>query len=551
MRPLVRVLAFAVFLLSAAQRTPSTPARPSFTDIAPQSKFSYVTNNGFTGRKYFPQPLCGGVAVLDYDNDGYMDLFFTNGASLPEGKKSDRSHFHALLRNTGGKRFEDVTDRAGVAGEDLGFSYGVAAGDFDNDGWTDLFIANTGPNTLYRNRGDGTFANVSKDSGLDVKPKDTLSVQGAWFDYDNDGLLDLVVSNYTLWTAEKDQRCVREGRDYYCHPSTYVNVPNRLYRNRGNGRFDDVTGASGFGKSTGKGMGIAIADYDANGWTDVFIANDTEANQLYLNHGNGTFKEAALLHGVAYNDSGSTVSAMGADARDYDNDGRVDIFYNNLMGQIWGLFRNAGSKSFRYVSAETKIAQLSAPLSGWSAGFIDYNNDGWKDLYSANGDVDDLASNARQHDTIFENVEGKSFLDVSKEMGTDFLRTGFQRGAAFVDFDNDGFQDIAVTSLNERPRILRNSGNGNHWLLIRAEGRKSNRDAVGTRISITTGSGRTLHNHVSPSVGLLSSSDPRVHFGFGRETVVKVEIRWPSGAHQSIENVRANQILTVKEPANP
>ena len=494
--------------------------------------------------------MCGGVAILDYNNDGWMDIFFTNGAKLPQLVKADPSFYQCLLRNRGDGTFEDVTEKAGLTGKHLDFSYGVAAGDYDNDGATDLFIANTGKNTLYHNNGNGTFTDVTDGSGLDLKPKDTLSVQGAWFDYDNDGLLDLVLSNYTLWTPATDRRCLLRDVDAYCSPKTYAAVPHRLYRNLGGGKFEDVTGKSGFGKSLGKGMGIGIADFNDDGWTDVFLANDTEPNFLYLNQGNGTFKEVGLLYGVAYNDSASAVSSMGCDVKDYDNDGWVDVFYNNLMGQTWGLYRNQRGRSFRYVSMPAKMAQLSQSLSGWSNGFIDYDNDGWKDLFSANGDVDNLVPNAPQHDTMFENLNGKEFIDVSEQMGADFLRVGFQRGSAIADLNNDGFPDLVVTSLNQKPRILVNSAdNGNHWLLIHATGRKSNRDAIGAKIKLTTPSGRTLYNHVTVSVGFMSSSDRRVHFGLGSETsAASLEIRWPSGAIQTFKDVAANQTFKIDEP---
>jgi hypothetical protein len=297
-------------------------------------------------------------------------------------------------------------------------------------------------------------------------------------------------------------------------------------------------------------MGIGIADFNDDGWTDVFIANDTEPNFLYLNQGNGTFKEVGLLYGVAYNDSGSTVSAMGCDAKDYDNDGWVDIFYNNLMGQIWALFRNQRGKTFQYVSPATKVLMLSGSRSGWSNGFIDYNNDGWKDLYSANGDIDDLESNSRQNDSMFENSGGKEFLDVTQEMGADFQRVGFQRGSAFADLNNDGFMDVVVTSLNQKPRILFNSAdNGNHWLLLNLKGTKSNRDAIGAKIKLTTPSGRTLYNHVTVSVGFMSSSDRRAHFGVGQEArAASIEIRWPGGSVQKLTDVPADRPLDVEEP---
>jgi len=288
---------------------------------------------------------------------------------------------------------------------------------------------------------------------------------------------------------------------------------------------------------------------NGDGWIDIFIANDTERNLLYLNQGNGTFKESALLQGVAYKDSGTAVSAMGADAKDYNNDGWPDIFYNDLMGQIWGLFRNERGRYFQYVSPSAQLIQLSNPWSGWSSGFVDYNNDGWKDIYSANGDVDDLVANAAQADTMFENVEGKAFRDVSAEMGRDFQRVGFQRGAAFADLNNDGFLDIIVTSLHQKPRLLINSAdNGANWLIVDLSGTTSNRDAIGARLKLTTPSGRSLYNHVTTSVGFLSSSDRRVHFGLGSEsTGLSLEVRWPSGKVQILHDLRAGQIKKLTE----
>lgn len=533
-----------------AGQVSSAPSRPRFADIAPRSQIPYTTKNHYTGRKYFQQSMCGGVAILDYDNDGRMDIYFANGAKYPELKKEDASYFNCLVRNQGDGTFKDVTAETGLSGSQLDFCHGVAAGDYDNDGWTDLFVCSTRRNALYRNRGDGKFLDVTEQSGLGRTPPNTLSMQGAWFDYDNDGLLDLVLSNYTLWTPEMDQRCSNGRVEVYCHPKTYVRVPHRLYHNLGSGRFEDVTEKSGFGKALGKGMGIGIADFNEDGWTDVFVANDTEPNFLYLNRGDGTFREVGLLWGVAYNDEGATVSAMGCDVKDFDNDGWVDVFYNNLMGQIWALFRSQRGRSFQYVSPATKILQMSGSRSGWSNGFIDYNNDGWKDLFSANGDIDDLESNARQHDTMFENQNGKEFLDVTQAMGADFLRVGFQRGSAFADLNNDGFMDIVVTSLNQKPRILLNSAdNASHWLLVQLTGKKSNRDAMGAKIKVTTPSGRTLYNHVTVSVGFLSSSDRRVHFGLGKETsAASIEIRWPSGLLQTLANVSADQVLKLEEP---
>ena len=537
-------------LWAAAARAQPEPRRPHFTDIAPKSAFAYRTDNNFTGRKYFPQTMCGGVAALDFDNDGRMDLFFTNGAKLPEMEKTDARFYNCLLRNRGDGTFEDVTARAGLLGKDLGFSFGVAAGDYDNDGNEDLFICNAGRNTLYHNNGDGTFSDVTERSGIGMKPKDVLSVAAAWFDYDNDGKLDLMVSNYTVWTPQIDKICAVNGQEYYCHPKVYPSVANRLYHNIGNGRFEDVTESSGIGKELGKGMGIAIADFNGDGYMDVFVANDTVRNFLFVNRKNGTFKESGYEWGVAYDENGNAHSSMGADAKDYDNDGWPDLFYNNLKGQIWGLFRNSSGKYMNYVSGLSHVSRLSEHSSGWSNGFVDYNNDGWKDLYSSNGDIDNMGEVSRQPDTMFENVDGKEFRDVSAQLGPDFNHAGFQRGSAFADLNNDGFPDLAVTSLAEKPRILMNSAdNGNHWLLVNTIGRRSNRDGIGAALKLTTASGRTLYNHVTTSAGFMSSSDKRVHFGLGTEKAIdSLEIRWPSGIVQTLKKVKADKILTVTEP---
>lgn len=551
-------LALAVFVIGGGIRVRTETSGVSqkepaywFTDVAKRSVFSYRTNNDFTGRKYFPQPMCGGVAAIDYDNDGEMDLFFTNGAKLPELEKTTPSYYNCLLRNKGDGTFEDVTAKAGLSGASLGYSFGVAAGDYDNDGNEDLFICNAGRNALYHNSGHGTFTDVTAGSGLDHKPENVLSVGAAWFDYDNDGLLDLIVTNYTTWTPQTDLHCfVSDKREEYCSPTVYKSIESRLYHNLGHGRFEDVTDVSGIGKYLGKGMGISVADFNGDGLMDIFVANDTEPNFLFINQGNGTFKESGLIYGVAYNTQGYTVSGMGSDAKDFDNDGWVDIVYNDLAGQVFGILKNEGGKFFNDVTWTTKIGNLSRTLSGWSIGFIDYNNDGWKDIYSANGDVDDLKVSSKQHDSMFENVGGKTFIDATAKMGPGFSFVGYQRGSAFVDLNNDGFMDLVVTSLGEQPRILINNALiKNHWIMFDLKGHQSNRDGIGARIKVTTGSGRILYNHVTTSIGFMSSSDRRAHFGLGTETKLdSAEITWPSGILQRIEHPTIDHIVKVDEP---
>jgi hypothetical protein len=545
------VVLAALVAAGTARRDARADGALHFTDVAPRSHIAYRSNNDFTGRKYFPQPMCGGIAILDFDGDGRQDVFFTNGAKLPELRKVDPSFYSCLLRNKGDGTFEDVTARARLEGADLDFSFGVAAGDYDNDGFPDIFLCQAGRNALYHNNGDGTFTDVTEQAGLAGKKRNLLSVCAAWFDYDNDGQLDLVVSHYTYWSPQSDVVCTFEGHgEIYCSPTHYESVAHTLYRNLGGGRFEDASERSGFAAArNGKGMGIAIADFDDNGWMDVFVSNDTEPNFLFMNRGDGTFAQEAADWNVDYNDQGNTVSGMGADAKDYDNDGHVDVFCNNLMKQVWGLFRNEGGR-FGYASPATRVMSLSRSFSGWSNGFIDYDNDGWKDIYSANGDVDYVPENGPQRDTMFRNLEGKGFEDVAEQLGPDFTPLGYKRGSAFGDLNGDGFLDIVVTALNATPRILVNSGgNGNHWLMVATRGRRSNRDGIGAKLKVTTASGRVLYNHVTTSVGFMSSSDKRAHFGLGPETGVReLEIRWPSGAVQQLTDVPVDRVLNVDEP---
>ena len=517
----------------AAQRAPA----PGIHFEA--SELPAILKNSAAGEKHLIETMTGGVAVFDYDGDGWPDIYVVNGAAIPSLEKTDSSYHNRLFRNNRDGAFTDVTAGAGVAGE--GYSMGVAAGDFDNDGHEDLFVAGVRSNTLYRNRGDGTFENVTARAGLGGEGK--WSVGAGWFDYDGDGRLDLFVVRYVVWDAAKEPYCGAPGRRQYCHPSQYAPLASSLYHNEGGGRFRDVSRESGIAAHEGKGMAVAFGDFDGDGRLDVFVTNDTMPNFLFRNRGDGTFEEVALAAGVAYNDDGKPLSFMGVDFRDYDNDGRDDLLTTALTNETHPLFRNLGGR-FVEMTYPSGIGKTSFPWTGWSTGLFDFNNDGWKDIFTANGHVMDNAEltsgrKSRQPNLLFTNRGGK--FD-----GEALSGAAFHRGAAFGDFDRDGCIGVVVTRLNQSPVVLRNRCGGN-WLELRLEGRRSNRDAIGARVHIMTEDGDQW-NRVTTAVGYASSSDRAVHFGLGTAREVKrIEIEWPSGKRQTLGPTSGNQILTVKE----
>ena len=539
----------AVLLSLSAAATTVDPIR--FEDgQAPQ----FVTHTGRTARKYLPQTMGGGVAVFDYNNDGLLDIYVVNGATMPGLLKDGPQYSDRLFRNNGDGTFTDVTDAAGVAGQ--GFNIGVAAGDYDNDGFEDIFIAGVRRNTLYHNSGDGTFTDVTERSGLarpDPQYGALWAVAATWVDYDHDGLLDLFVVNYVQWDPKTEPICEKGGLPDYCYPRAYAGVPNSLFHNNGDGTFTDVSVASGIRQSIGKGMAVAMADFDGDGWPDLFVSNDTLPNSLFLNERNGTFKEAAIENGVGFTENGAAISGMGVDARDIDNDGRPDIFETALLNETMPLFRNLGQAGFEEITFASGVAHASLAKTGWSNGIYDFNNDGRKDLFAACGHVMDAEASLRatvpQTNILFANLGKLRFADVTAAAGAPLGRRGVHRGAAFGDLDNDGRVDVVLTELDGPLRILHNvSPAANHWLLIRTIGTKSNRDGMGTRIRLVTEDG-VQYNAVSMSVGYASSSDVRVHFGLGRRTLVQeLELFWPSGTHQVVKNVKADQVLTVREP---
>ncbi|HEY6291004.1 MAG TPA: CRTAC1 family protein [Terriglobia bacterium] len=518
-----------------------------FRNVAAGAGLNFTVENSPTSEKHLIETMTGGVAAFDYNGDGRTDIFFANGASLPSLEKNSPAYWNRLFRNEGGMRFTDVTAEAGVAGE--GYSMGAAAGDYDNDGHVDLFVAGVNRNILYHNLGNGRFEDVTAKAGINGGK---WAVAAGWFDYNNDGLLDLLVVNYAKWSIENDRFCGDATRHLrvYCHPMYYEGLTNTLYRNRGDGTFEDVSEKSGFARYQGRGMSLGIADYDGDGFQDVFVTNDNQPNFLFHNRQDGSFEEVGVTSGVALLNSGQAVSSMGVDFRDYDNDGRPDIFITDLNNETFPLFRNLGGGMFDDATFTSRLALLSAQRGGWGNGIFDFNNDGWKDLFSANAHADDnveqfSAAHYRQPNSVFANLGDGTFWDVSKEAGPDFQIPRAHRGCAFADFDDDGKIDVVVVSLGEPAELWQNvSPEPNNWIILKLVGAKSNRDGIGARVRI----GKQW-NHMSSSVGYASSSHFGVHFGLGKLSKIdEIEIRWPSGIVQALHNVPANQRLEIREP---
>jgi hypothetical protein len=519
----------------------------------------FVNQASHTSQKYLPESMVGGVAMLDYNKDGYLDLFFVNGAALADPMtagqqpdKRDPRFWNRLYRNNGDGTFTDVTEAAGVRGHSYGM--GVAVGDYDNDGWPDLYVTNVGRNILYHNNGDGTFTDVTEKAGV---AGGGWSAGAAFVDYDRDGRLDLIVTRYLEWDFSSNVWCGehRPGYRSYCHPDQFKPITHLVYHNNGDGTFTDVSKKCGIGSAPGKGLGIAINDFDRDGWPDILVANDSFPQQLFRNNHDGTFSESALALSLAYDDDGKTFAGMGVDFADYDNDGWPDVFINALANQRYALFRNAKGHSFDYVTGPSGVARITMLHSGWGARFIDYDNDGWKDLFVGQGHVMDNVEltepsvKYREPLLLMRNRAGK-FDNVSAQSGAPFQQPLAARGAAFGDLNNDGFVDIAI-NCNDGPALvlLNQGGNGNHWLLVNTIGSVSNRDGIGASLRLVSESGLEQYGYVSTAGSYLSASDKRVHFGLGQDRMVRfLEIIWPAGTVQRLEKIPADQILTVQEP---
>ena len=540
----------------AAPQPPSAPTG-GFTDITAASRVSFVGKASHTSKKYLIETMGSGVALFDFDNDGLLDIFFVNGAPFadptPRGtipQKTGPEYWNRLFHQKKDGTFDDVTEKAGLKG--LGYGMGVAVADYDNDGFADLYVTALGGNRLYHNNGNGTFTDVTEESGTGGSG---WSTSAAWVDLDNDGRLDLVAVRYVQWSFD-DVWCGehREGYRAYCHPDVFPAISPLVYHNDGGGHFTEVATKTGLDK-TGKGLGIAIADYDRDGKIDIVVANDSMPEFLFHNKGSGTFEEVGLMAEVAVDGDGKTYAGMGVDFEDFDNDGLPDIVVSNLANQKYALYRNNGDSSFNYDTYLKGISGMSQMHSGWGIHFLDYDNDGLKDLMVAQGhDLDNVELSSPQlrykEPMLLARNTGKGFVDVSSQSGEVFSQNWVGRGLAIGDIDNDGRIDAVVATNDGAAHIIHNGTvSNNHWLTISLVGHQSNRDGIGALIKLTTSSGSQYFT-VTPAGSYLSSSDKRAHFGLGSATVAKsIEIKWPSGTIQTLENVKADQFITVDEPA--
>jgi hypothetical protein len=536
------------FLLAALV---STGAALSVFEVRSPHGIAFVHQNSATSSKYLIETMGGGVALFDYNNDGRLDVLFVNSGYLAPSmqdpvnfRRSLPQYWNRLYRQEADGSFTDVTRAAGLADAgDANYGMGVAIGDYDNDGYEDIYITNYGKNSLLHNNRDGTFTDVTQKAGVAAGG---WSASAGFFDYDNDGHLDLFVTRYMQWSPAESKVCGGAYRTY-CTPGTFPATTNILYHNNGNGTFTDVSQASGITAKPGRSLGVAFSDYDADGLQDIFVSNDGMEEFLFHNNGNGTFTERAQEAGVALTDDGSPYAGMGVDFRDYDNDGKPDILVTNLAKQIYALYHNDGDGSFSYRSLQTGLGSLSAASSGWGVGLVDFDNDGWKDMFVAQSHVMDNVDKinpsmhykepplfALNHQGRFERAEPGTATPVAG------------RGAAFGDLNHDGSIDVVMSVLGGSPEVFYNRGNGSHWLTVTLEGTRSNRNGIGARV-VVNGQMQT----VTTAGSYLSASDKRVHFGLGDAAHASVEVFWPSGAHQVLKDVSADQFLTVEEPRRP
>ena len=558
--PVIPILLVLMAMPGFGYQTPAPAGAESntakFVDVtaARGLKFRYLSSR--TTKKYLLETMAPGVALFDYDNDGRLDIFLVNGAPIadptPKGtvpQKTSPEYWNRLYHQKSDGTFEDVTERAGLQGK--GYGMGVAVGDYDNDGNEDLYVTAYGGNRLYHNNGNGTFTDVTEQAGV---VGEGWSTSAAWIDLDRDGRLDLVVLRYLQWDFT-DVWCGehKDGYRAYCHPDYFKPIAPLVYHNDGNGRFTEVSQKTGISKP-GKGLGIALADYDRDGLTDIFVANDSTLEFLYHNKGDGTFEEIGLLANAAVDGDGRTFAGMGVDFADYNNDGLPDLIVTDLANQMYALYQNSGDGLFNYATVPSGIGQMTRTHSGWGVRFFDYDNDGWKDLLIAQGhDLDTIqltSPNLRYREPmLLARNTGSGFVDVSAASGEVFAQAWSARGMAIGDIDNDGRVDAVVTTNDGPAYILHNEGtSANHWLSLLLIGHKSNRDAIGAEVKLVTAK-QSQYAIVTTASSYLSSSDKRLHFGVGPEVTAKeIEIRWPSGIVQTLRNVAADQLLKIEEP---
>jgi hypothetical protein len=514
----------------------------------------FILDSCETPEKHAPETMAGGTAVFDYDNDGNPDIFFANGADITTLQKTSPRYRNHLFRNTGNGTFEDVTEKAGLAGK--GYDVGVAIGDYDNDGYEDMFVAGVHGNTLYHNTGHGTFVDVTGHSGLnkpDARYGPLWSVGAVWLDVNNDGLLDLFVVNYLAWNVDKEPSCLFKGKPEYCHPKFFLGLPNQLFLNNGDGTFKDISAESGIRAHPGKGMGVGMADFDGDGLPDLFVANDKMFNFLFRNTGANKFQEAAFEKGVMLAEYGDPISGMGVDARDLNNDGSPDIVFTALQDETFPIFQNDRNGQFTEVTNRSGMALLSKPMSGYGVNVADFDNDGWKDIFVSRGDVQSLAMagsrKIEQPNTVFRNSQRGGWSALTAEAGFASQPPRRHRGSAIGDFNHDGKLDVVVTALGSPAEVWMNdSPNANHWIELALQGTKSNRDGIGAKIKLTAG--RVVQfDQVSTTAGYASSSAGPIHFGLAAATVVDaIEIRWPSGVVQVLRKVPVDKLQRITEP---
>ena len=525
-----------------------------YTDVRGTAKITFEQDSTQTEEKYYLETMGTGVAWIDYDQDGLMDLYFVQSAATdvytpPHPLRS------ALYHNNGDGTFSDVTEKAGVGGEGH-YGQGVAVGDFDNDGYPDLYVTGYGRAVLYHNNGNGTFTDVTAKAG--VADEGGWSTSTGWFDYDKDGWLDLVVTNYIEWNPKNNLWCGerRPGYRSYCHPGNYKGQHLKLYHNNHDGTFTDVSEVSGVGKPEAKGMGVVLADFDNDGWPDIAVANDSWPNFLFINKHNGTFEDVSLVSGLAASEDGRYEAGMGIDAADVDGDGWMDVYITHLDFELNRLYRNARDGTFTDETYRSRIGNKAILLSGVAAKFLDFDNDGWNDILQLNGAMLDNVSlyhgevSYREPMLMYRNLGKGEFEKVSDMLGPDFVRPIVGRGLATADYDNDGDIDIVTNNRGDFPSLLRNDGgNANHWLTVQLAGTKSNRDGIGASLKLTS-EGFVHVEQAKGGMSYMSASDPRIHFGLGKRAKIdSLEITWPSGQVDRLTNIPINQIITVREGA--